>query len=522
MKTKLLKYLSYLLLISPAVVGAKSINMNEVANLPAAWRLNFELVDMPDHGERKMGFLGINYLIDLQNWLYAGVAGYGAVTGERGGLFTLGVETGMKLAIFPDIFVDGGIYAGGGGGKTSLVGGGLMLRPHVGAAYGFEYFKVGVDASKVYFPDGSINSNQIAFNLEIPTEITYAAPPRDHRLDHVIYTDNKAEPYFDFNKYYLSALGQVYLQSNSTDDLGNNDSSTLQLVGIEAGRFFSPFWFGFIKAAGAFAGNHNGYMDVLGGVGGHYAIPAMPQVAVNGRMAVGMGGGGNVDTGGGLLLEPSIGLQYQFMPSLSAELAGGFLGAPDGKFHAYTITGKVSYAMLLGDTETQPTKAHFIEEYYLQSWRVNLFNQTYFNPQRKSGETNSNHSVNLVGIKIDDFVASNLYLSGQAASAYAGKAGGYSSGMLGVGWLTDPFFAERMNASAEVLFGAGGGGGLNVSGGAIVNPVLGLHYNFSRYIAASATAGRIMSVGGGKLNATTLTAGLTFKFATINGQEKSN
>jgi len=519
MKIKFIKYLSYLLLLSPAVVCAKQINLDEVSNLPAAWRLNFELVNMPDTNERKMGLLGINYLVDLQKWLYAGVAGYGAVVGERGGLFTLGLETGIKIAIFPDIFIDGGIYAGGGGGKTALVGGGLMLRPHVGMAYGFEYFKVGVDASKVDFPNGSINSNQIAVNLEIPTEITYAATPRDHRLDHVVYTDNKAEPYFDFNKYYISALGQAYFQSGSTDDQGKKDTSTLQLVGIEAGRFFSPFWFGFIKAAGAFAGQHNGYMDVLGGFGGHYAIPAIPKVAVNGRMAVGMGGGGNVDTGGGLLLEPSIGLQYQFMPSLSAEVAGGFIGAPDGKFHAYTVTGKLSYAMLLGDTETQPTTAHFMEEYYLQSWRINIFNQTYFKPQRK-GVENTNRSVNLVGVKIDDFVASNFYLSGQAASAYSGDAGGYSSGMLGVGWLTDPFFADKVNASAEVLFGAGGGGGLNVSGGAIVNPALGLHYNFSRYIAASATAGRIISVGGGKLNATTLTAGLTFKFATINGKEK--
>lgn len=502
-------------LFGSGVIFAKTNELVNVSTVPVEWRFNFELVNMPDNAERKMGLLGVNYLFDFTRWWYAGVAGYGAVTGERGGLFTLGLETGVQIEFFPDMFIDAGVYAGGGGGRTSLVGGGLMLRPHAGAAYRFEYFKVGVDASKVQFPDGSINSNQVAVNFAIPTDFTYHEATNNDRLYHIDYKD-ESTPYFDFTQYYLAALGQAYLQHSSSDDAGVKDTSSMGLAGVEIGRFLNSSWFAYFKGAGAFSGKHNGYMDIFGGIGYHYVIPALPQVALNSRVAAGMGGGGSVDTGGGMLLEPSVGLQYQFLPRVGVEIAGGYLFAPDGKFNTYTVTGKLTYAMLMGDVVTRPVEANFIDQCYFQSWRVNVFNQTYINAQRKNGV--ASRTVNLVGIKIDDVLMPHFYVSGQAASAYAGQAGGYSSGMLGVGLLSDLFLANKVDANAEVLVGAGGGGGLDVAGGAIMHPMVGLNFHLTRYLAASATVGRIIALRSG-LNANTVNAGLTFNFATVEGEK---
>ena len=482
----------------------------DVATLPAFWRLNFELIDMPDSRERKMGLLGINYLVDFEPWLYAGVAGYGVVSGERGGLFTLGFEGGVQHEFLPHLSANAGMFVGGGGGHTAVVGGGLMLRPHAGISYDLRYFQLGLDVSKVQFPTGHINSNQLAVNLSIPTEITYRAV--DDRYGNVNY-NHPQQQYFDFTQYYISLLGQAYLQYDARDEDMVKDSSNLGLVGIEIDRFFTSSWFGLVKTAGAFSGRHNGYMDVFGGVGYRYLFPEFSALALNGRFAVGMGGGGKVDVGGGLLLEPSVGLQYQFTRDVGAEVAAGYLYAPDGRFNALTLTGRVTYALSAGSVAPK-TVANFSER-YLQAWRVQAFNQTYFRPQRKN--SNEQRDLELVGFQIDAFVTPYFYIAGQATSAYAGKAGGYSTGMLGAGAHTPAY--HKFDADAEVLFGAGGGGGIDVSGGALVHPNISVNYHFTPYLAAKAAVGRIISFGG-NLNATTLNLGLTFNFATVDGKKQ--
>ena len=192
--------------VSFSLIVCADQSASPVATIPAAGRFSFELVNMPDNKERKMGLVGVNYLLDFNEWFYGGVAGYGAASGERGGLFVLGFEAGVKHQLFSHFIGNAGIYAGGGGGRTSLVGGGLMLRPHAGIAYDFDYFQLGLDLSKVRFPDGAINSTQVALNLTIPTSVTYDAN-FNPRLNHVTYVN--PEQSFIFTQYYISLLGQT-------------------------------------------------------------------------------------------------------------------------------------------------------------------------------------------------------------------------------------------------------------------------------------------------------------------------
>ena len=66
-------------------------------------RLNYILIDQPVDKvtyplDPKMGFIGLNYNIPLNDWLYTGAGFHTAITGDQGGLFTLGVNLGIKYS----------------------------------------------------------------------------------------------------------------------------------------------------------------------------------------------------------------------------------------------------------------------------------------------------------------------------------------------------------------------------------------------------------------------------------------
>lgn len=488
----------------------------DLKQLVTAWRFSFESVKMPDANERNMGLLGINYLVDINSWVYAGLGGYTAVSGKRGGLFALGVEAGIHHKLFGNLVGDAGFYAGGGGGGSSLVGSGLMLRPHVGVSYDFKNFLLGVELSHVRFQNGSIKSTQASITLTIPGVFAYSSPENSGKtiFDSSAFAE-KIVDYINFSENYISLLEQSYFQTHSSkDNFGNVDTSTMSTVGAEVDHFFNPKYFTFFKGAGAFAGHHNGYMDVLGGLGYRLKFAFLPRLSLKARFGFGAGGGGNVDTGGGVLLEPGIGVEYQLTPKISAEVDSGYLFAPDGKFKALDVALRLNYRLFFGelaDVATVSTVDTLPWEF--KEWRVRVVNQTYFNPQRINGV--AQETVNLVGVKFDTFFNPYLYITGQANSAYAGKnVGGYASGLLGLGLRSEKFLDNKIEWNAEVLTGAGGGGSMNVGGGLLLHPVVGLTYYFNPYVGLQAEVGRILGLKG-KLNATTLDFGLVFDFVTL-------
>ncbi|WCC45838.1 hypothetical protein PJW08_07595 [Tenacibaculum finnmarkense] len=54
-------------------------------------QLDFLDIKMPGN-EKNMGFTGIHYNLKINDWSYAGIGIYSAVTGIRGGFFTLGIN----------------------------------------------------------------------------------------------------------------------------------------------------------------------------------------------------------------------------------------------------------------------------------------------------------------------------------------------------------------------------------------------------------------------------------------------
>ena len=67
-----------------------------------------------------MGFVGLNYNIPLNDWLYTGAGFHAAITGDQGGLFTLGVNLGVNKQIYKNLYFDANVHFGGGGGYRTL------------------------------------------------------------------------------------------------------------------------------------------------------------------------------------------------------------------------------------------------------------------------------------------------------------------------------------------------------------------------------------------------------------------
>ena len=105
--------------------------------------IDYLSTDMPvnDLGfdERQMGLSGIHYNVMLDNF-YGGLGIYGAVRGERGGFFTLGLDLGHRSNLYKNFFLDTGVHFGGGGGDGAPDGGGAFILPHANIGYQFQQF----------------------------------------------------------------------------------------------------------------------------------------------------------------------------------------------------------------------------------------------------------------------------------------------------------------------------------------------------------------------------------------------
>ena len=97
---------------------------------------------MPNN-EVDIRFTGIHYNVELSDWgAYGGLGIYGAVSGIRGGFFTLGLNLGVREYLSDQLFTDIGFNFGGGGGAAAPDGGGAFILPHINLGFDFKDFRV--------------------------------------------------------------------------------------------------------------------------------------------------------------------------------------------------------------------------------------------------------------------------------------------------------------------------------------------------------------------------------------------
>ncbi len=469
------------LTLAPAQAQPLKLSPTEV---PMSMRLGFESVDLP--GGERMGLVGGTLLLQAAPGWWVGPAAYGAASGERGGWFVGGVELQRRF-VFGRTQVAAGLFAGGGGGAAAPVGGGLMLRPALTLMQDFGGWQAGLSLSKLRFPSGDIDSNQFGVVLAWDGRFRHA-----NATDIGQATDAGWRSGVGFDRV-LGTAGAYDLRFRDQPNrrIGLIGARLERRLGIGTGAptgFDAGGYWG-LELAAAASGGAAGYMEILGSGGWGFApLPgSAPSLRINARAALGLGGGGAVPTGGGPIAKGAIGVSWQATSRLSAGLEVGVLKALDSALRAPTAQGWLSLALEPAGAADASSPVADTRVAQRSEWMVSL--QHHSGVQRIDGST---RSLSTLGLKVNRYLSPNLYLSAQAHTAFAGGAGAYGIGLVGVG-MASAAPVRGWQAGAEALLGASGGGGVDTRSGALAQALL--------WAGWSADAGSQWRIGAGALRA---------------------
>ena len=369
-----------------------------------------------------------------------------------------------------------------------------MVRPHLGAALVFGKVRLGAEISRVRFPNGGIDSTQGALTLALTTERLWVpvggwGPAYQGPVS------------WEGRGLELEAFDLNPASSSRTRD--GSVQPTFDLAGLSFTRDLQGPWFRFLSADGAAKGSSSGYAQALAGLGVRTS-PAST-IGFEARLGAGLGGGGGVDTGGGLLLSGE-GAVTLGTPHWKAALGLGFLRAPGGQLDGRIVSLRLSHRTLVpvpSDSGEVPA------DFGLADWRVGSGLLVYRQAQRQDG---SDGQIQVMTLRGDRLLADGFYLSGEAGSATGGGAGGYSTGLAGLGWETPPWAGQRL--FAEGAIGAGGGGGLRSGGGLLASVRAGWRLELHRGLGLEAMAGKVRAPRG-DLDSTTFGLGLHLRFEAL-------
>lgn len=417
--------------------------MAQSDTLPITSVLGVENVRLP--GGEHLGLVGGTLLFDAgADWSF-GPAVYGAVSGRRGGFFVGGVEVQRRWRLGRGWGLATGLYAGGGGGAAAPVGDGLMLRPavtlwkDVGPS-----LQLGLSWSAVRFPSGAIDSRQLGLTMAWRSEFRHLA---EHDGGNV---PNQSTG-LGFDRMAMTA---------STYRIDDRNGRRIGLVGARAERRAGLDGFSWgIEAAAAAQGDAAGYMEILGTAAFSVepAPSALPGWRIGVRGGVGAGGGGAVPTGGGLMTKLTGTVEWRVVPGWTLGGDYGDVRSTNGPLRARQAQVWVGMSLEPGlDGRGASTDAAVRSE-WVGVW------QHHTRRARIDGAT---RALDTIGLKLNRDLGEHVYVSGQAHSAFAGSAGAYSIGLVGLGVTTRP--ATNLRIGAEMLAGAAGGGGVQAGGGAIV------------------------------------------------------
>lgn len=468
---------------------------------PALLRMSYELLDIGPN--ETMGLAGVHYLVNIHPDWYVGASGFGALQGERGGFFTGGFTLGTGRRFAAKWSVDAGLFVGGGGGGGAPQGGGLMLRPHLGISRDVGDVMLGIGVSTVKFPNGGINSTQLNLNLGIPFDVYYGrATDAGKTIESGDLFGLKLQ-----QSEWLATLGEYRPTGNAKTTAGAAMTAPLKRIGFEYRQHLDAHRYFFVETAGATGGQSDGYAELLAGAG--YRVPLLsPRLHLSASLAAGGAGGGQVDTGGGAVAKARVGLDYDFTPNLKLGLEAGQIES-GGSFSARFYGASLGYRLGEPGAGDRTQAWQSGAGVRLSKWRLAGVQNTSLGAARKDG---SNRDLSLVGFKIEKFLSDAVTLSGQAYGAYNGDAGGYAVGLLGAAWEIPLREDKRLSFNVELAAGAAGGGGVEVGGGTIVQPKLGLTWRLNEQFAARLEAGKVKALNG-KLDSTVIGAGLTYEFS---------
>lgn len=449
----------------------------QTEQLPMSLETRFDPahIDTTAQGRERLGLVSTSLLLEPAYGWWVGPAVVGAATGQRGGFFVLGGQVARRWYSTDNWMAQLGLLMGGGGGGGAPVGGGLMVLPSASLSYDWGGVQTGVSVSSVSMPSGRIHSRQIGLVVSWDGRFRYFdAGEVGYRLSTAEHTG------LGFDRLMLDSA-QLHIKARN-----GMPASRVRLVGARAERRMSPTVYWGVETAAATHGGADGYMELLGTSGWETSAAAigLSNLYLGARVALGLGGGGAVETGGGTLGKASGVLRWELGSDAFVGVEAGAVRSGSGAYSARYAQWQVGLQL---DHPGPPQDAPVVGV----AWSGSV--QHVIKVARKDGRQ---LDLDTVGIKLKRLIGPHFYLTGQAHSAVAGEAGAYSVGLVGAGAQTG-LSDNGWRLSAELLAGAAGGGGVANQGGAVAQGMAYLGLSLYPGSAWQLGVGRIRGQRGG-------------------------
>ncbi len=434
---------------------AQAPSLQPGAGLEARWSAERWQLAAPN---QPMDLLGLALHRTWDEGAYLGVGGWGSLRGDFGGFITLGISGGYRWALTERLALEAWCFLGGGGVGRAQVGGGLMVRGEAGLRWDLGPTALGLAWSRVRFPNGRLASSQLALTATVPFRVLLDPPP-------------SSTSSLGWRGVTLAATGQQYTPGHGvrlTSGVLNREAVGLQ--GVEARMEVKGPLFWVLDLGAANRGQADGYMEALVGLGWNLPLDGAGRWHGLAKVEAGAAGGGKLDVGGGLALKGLVGLEFRSPGGTFAGLNLGAVTTPGGSFKARVLQLGLGRRFDVLSTEGRPRTA--TEGLASSQWSLWMGGQRLATPQRKGGAAPL--PIELVSLRLAHDLSPNFYLAGQANFATTGRAGGYATGLLGLGFRTPRLVDGGPALVLEILGGAAGGGGVDTPGGLLFQPVVGL------------------------------------------------
>lgn len=473
--------LSYTLALSTAILGTGGPRAAQAQNM--TFETGIERLSSPQtliEGLHRI-YVGYQFTPNLS----FGQSFYSAATGDAGGAFFWGFEGVARLPLSEGLSLSASAFAGGGGGASQVIGDGTMLRAGLALDYQVsQAWAVQVTGAWVRIDGAPIDGP--AFGIGLRRQIGDQSP-------------GAWSPKLDA----AGGVATVFFSPSSVRDRSGGQQARVALVGARALFDLGVDTQLSLGAAGAASGAQ-GYMQIMAGMRQNFQL-ANATVYLEG--GAGFGGGGEVDTGAGPLLEAAAGVRLPVTRKLDAELSFGGIVAPTGDFRA----AQVSLAVVRSFGRTRAADHSGTEDAQRWAFSGGLSVQET-GPGYFKGAANPARFVVMQESSVDYFLGQNLYVTGNAQTTLHGGAAGYAVGLLGLGYRFD--LGQRWAMSLEGHLGAAGGGDVNTAGGIVGGLRAELDYHVTDTWAVSLGLGRLAALRGKGMSSNVATVGIKIPFTT--------
>lgn len=502
---------------------------NEISNLEGKTlhnniRLNYILIHQPveevGYGlHPEMGFVGLNYNFPINEWLYIGAGFHAAVSGDQGGLFTLGVNLGVNKQLYKSLYFDANVHFGGGGGYRSLVNGGGIIYTNVGLQYKKKEYSLGVQYGYMNFFTGIQKNDNVSFFIEIPTTLRYSSYKNAQKT--FIVNNNSKDAFWDkpavksvqqITFDYFFPIGESRADASATPSY-KPISHTLSILGFEYQRYISSNTFIYAHLDAMYGGLTAGFMDLFFGVGKNFI--ETKYVNFFGKFGIGAAGG-RIYPEGGLTMYPNAGFDVKITDRFGISAHGGYHKAIGGvsSFEAYTAGFSIKYYGLSGGISDPFTKEK-VKSIKTQGIGITVQNQTYFNVA-KFGIPDSD--LQQIALKVNYDINHRFYFAGEASFAYEGESGGYAHGIFGLGITSNKFLNDKVSLFFEASAGVAGGGRVDSGVGVLIRPTAGMNVHLNDEFSLNASGGKMISPFG-NVNSANINFGITYSLSILNAKK---